>query len=183
MEEMEDHRTQFDFFRGLFAHLSALRDDTLPGAVVIHEIPSLKKPFSQCKIWSLEPPGPTKEYFIDKPTDLVVFLSYDSNIPVLEIDLCSLTAGGDHPAAAMPRLEFPITGILEKVYCYLTGDHLIVLLDGESPDDSNDIVVWDWLSGRQAVHTRAEGRDFLAFVLPNILVIPSSLSKPDEDLN
>ncbi|KAG8682420.1 hypothetical protein FRC11_014905, partial [Ceratobasidium sp. 423] len=179
---IEEHRTHFSFFKGLFAHLGALREDTSPGAIAIYEIPSLKRSLSQCGIWSLEPPEPTKEYYIDKSTDLVVFFVYDSNVPILEVDLCSLTAGGDHPAAAKPRLEFPITGILEKVYCYITGDYLMVLLDGESLDDSYDIVVWDWPSGKQVMHTRAEGRDSFAFVLPNILVLPSSLSKPDEEL-
>ncbi|KAJ1302354.1 hypothetical protein OPQ81_001168 [Rhizoctonia solani] len=184
-QEVESRPNQVNFFRGLFAHLYPAGEGTEPDGIFIYELPSLNRPFPQCKIWSLDASGPIKEYYIDKSMDLMIFFMHDENagnIPVLRIDLRSLNTGGDHPAAAKPNLQLPITGTLEKVYSCLTGDYLLVLLDAESSDDAYDIVVWDWPSGEQIMHMRPEGRDSFAFVLPNILILPSSLSKPDEDL-
>ncbi|KEP48196.1 hypothetical protein V565_131220 [Rhizoctonia solani 123E] len=175
------------FFRGLFAHLNAGSEDAEGDEIVVYELPSLKKAFPQCEVWGFDTWGSITEYHVDRSMDLVVTFicdatDDDSDIALLTVDLRSFNTGWAHPAAAKARLEFPVADALESIHYSLVGDYLMVLLDCDSSDDKYEIVGWDWPSGKQIIHMRLESRDSFAFVWPNILVIPSSLSSIEEDL-
>ncbi|CAE6458946.1 unnamed protein product [Rhizoctonia solani] len=183
---VQGHPFRLRFFRGLFAHLNARSEGTEADEIVVYELPSLKKTFPQCEVWGFDTWGPITEYYVDRSMDLVVSFicdsTNDSDIPVLTVDLRSFNTGWAHPAVAKARLELPVTDALESIHYSLTGDYLMALLDCDSSDDTYDIVGWDWPSGKQIMHMRIESRDSFAFVWPNVLVIPSSLSNIDKDL-
>ncbi|KAG8908516.1 blue light receptor [Tulasnella sp. 403] len=162
------------------------------------EFPSLLRNQSRGHTWKIGDVGfDIKDFGMDPDMDLLILMERvpprtpTQRNPPCSVHLLSLRdeSGRDHPNADVPILRYQPTK-WHRSYSYwvqVVGDLLAILFRIESetldifgfqPDDPDEMVIWEWKTGRHRATIRFQGvtTSSFSFLSREIILVPCAIS-------